>query len=66
MSKIDDMFDVFTKEIVEDIEKVRHHVKTICKEKNEGSADKLIKLTSTLRKVLSPIDLLSIVDDFIM
>lgn len=59
------MFDIFTKEIVEDIEKVRGYVKSICKEKNEGSADKLSKLTNTLRKALSPNDLLQIVDEFI-
>lgn len=66
LAKIDDMFDTFTKEIVEDIEKVRTHVKTICKEKNQGSSDRLTQLTNTLRKVLSPMDLLTIVDEFIM
>lgn len=60
------MFDTFTKEIVEDIEKLRNHVKSICKDKNQGCVDRLIKLTNTLRKVLSPMDLLNIVDEFIM
>jgi hypothetical protein len=60
------MFDVFTKEIIEDIERVRNHVKSICKDKNESSSDKLIKLTTTLRKVLSPSEMLTIVDEFIM
>ncbi|KAL4478889.1 hypothetical protein ABPG72_009715 [Tetrahymena utriculariae] len=65
VQKIDEMFDTFTKEIIEDIEKLRSHVKGICVDKNQTCVDRFIKLAETLRKVLNPQNLLNIVDDFI-
>lgn len=66
LAKIDETFDTLTKEVVEEIEKLRTFVKDICREKSEGSAERLQKLVNTLRKILSPEQILTIVDQFIL
>lgn len=60
------MFDTITKEVIEDIEKMRNHAKSIASRSSEGVSDKLTNLTNYLRKALSPQKLLNIVDEFIM
>ena len=52
--KIDDVFDTLTKELVEDLERLRAHAKSIANRSSEGVTDKLIALTESLRKALSP------------
>jgi len=56
------VFDTLTKELVEDIERLRAHAKSIANRSSEGVTDKLIALTESLRKALSPGQLLEIVD----
>lgn len=54
LQKIDDVFDTITKEVIEDIEKLRAYSKSIASRSSDGVTDKLISLTSSLRKALSP------------
>lgn len=65
VKKIDDLFDMFTKEILSRIENVRETIKRLCRTRSEATTQKLQELVAILRKILSPNDLLKLINDFI-